>query len=358
MSLSIDKLQEIAGKQGFHIKNIFTKHNYCRFIEFYSIPSQESFIITISDDYKFKYRDGLELKSLYLDERDNIPEKYAKLPDNIDMLSFYDEIELQQLVKMNGNSVDFEKKMIDGYTDITVGNMTNKNTEDIRENINQLKRFLNCVKNLKYKISLIHKIWLINIDSNGIIDCYLIKDFIPNKMKYLYVTMDIETFLTNINTISDDIGQIHQGIKKVVNKNMGMMNTKVGLTNQVLFDFNNSIYRINLKRGVYETYLLKFQKMLETVEQAEKKLDEKYELFKANTSNRLYSDIDKARERSLIEEDLSRLSEHKKEIITHILNIKEKDRYLMLVTDTIIFESVIMLNTVIENIRKLNEITK
>jgi len=341
MSLSFDKLKDIASQHGFFVKSVFKHHEKCKFIEFYSSKIYENIIVKVSDDYKLKLKDGYEIKKI---DTDKISDKYTTLND-FDINDFYTEIELKQL-----NIDKLEEELMNEYKKNIVLTTTSKNIEFIKDDVSQLRRLLNCVHNLKYKLALIHKVWLFTSDKNNNVYCYNISDFQPMKFKYLYVMIDLETFITNISTISLDIQKIQNEISDTVEKSGKKMSFKIHDLYSLLNTVDSVTIKINDKKENYKKYEENFKELLNNILLHEMKLIERLNYLPKGINNDL--------ERANIEKELTITREHKQEVISKIVNIKEKIRDLMLIYDMVIFESIILTKKILDNVKKLNEIIK
>lgn len=345
MTLSLDKLSQIANTNGFYIKNIFKKHDKCKYIEFYSTKISENILVTVSDNFKFKTSDkGYEIIKIDIDK---LSEKKLSINDDINMTDFYTEIELKQL-----NIDKLEDDIINEYKKNINLSSNEKNIEFVNDDINQLKRMSNCVSNLKYKFALIHKVWLFISDKNNKIYCYNIKDFKPIKFKYLYIMIDLETFLSNIENINTDIEKIQTSLSETVDKTGKKMISKINELYPLIRNIDNITLKIEQKKNYYRKYEDEFKQLLNIVQENEIKILEKINLLPKISNMKV--DL----ERGNLEKELSIIISDKKEIIGKIVNIKEKTRDLMLIYDTIIFESIILSKKIFDNVKKLNEIIK
>jgi hypothetical protein len=247
-----------------------------------------------------------------------------------------------------------EEELMNDYKNNISLDMTNKNIEIIKDDINQLKRLLNCVHTLKYKLALIHKVWLFVSDKNNNVYCYNIKEFNPVKFKYMYVMIDLETFLTN-NSINTDIEKIQNGISNTIDRTGKKMLLKMNQLYPLFKNIDDVTLKIENKKNIYKKYEEEFSKLLNIIVLNETKLIERLNLI----SNRsVGSGINRDLERTNLDKELLIIKEHKNEIIGKLINIKEKTRDLMLIYDTIVFESIILIKKIIDNVKKLNEIIK
>ena len=156
MKVSLNKLEKFISTRGLIIKKIFTINNEAVYLELFNINNAETFMIYIPSKYTIKARDRsnvYKLKYLELseDDQDEI--------NNYDAEKDYDEIDLSP---EKINSDELESKLKENYNKpITLNSLSKTDVENIKDVYNQLSRLQFCVQNIKYKISIIYKNFII-----------------------------------------------------------------------------------------------------------------------------------------------------------------------------------------------------
>ena len=361
MSLSLDKLHRLLIEKGFAPVTHFYYQDLCRYIEVVSSESAEHFLLTISSRYDIAAKDGdtgYTIKYLEVDSNGRIPEKYASLPDNIEMSQMYDEIDLSQEL---GQDDDIESKLLDGYKkNIPLKDSVDGNITDLRDIFNQLKRIGNCFSGLQYRAAIFHKVWLSVLTSDNEIECYYIKNYTPDTARKFLITIDLENFLQNFAKVASDVEQINQGISRILDKNINNHAKHLYATMQNIPTLATIIQKVQTKRNNYAALLANFSALLETSKIKEKDLKSQIDsimLTKGDGRN-IYGDMDRARLKAGIDREIEKVSKAREEILGSIMRIKARDRNLVLVADKILFENTVMLNTVNKNLYFLNNLCK
>jgi len=109
------------------------------------------------------------------------------------------------------------------------------------------------------------------------------------------------------------------------------------------------------------TYIASFEALLEKMLGSERQvLTRLYDLeqkFKTEKSLKgLYGDIQKSHQKEKIEAELNRLEKTKNDIVKNILQLKDKREYLSLTVDKILFDNIVMLNSVYNNFETLHKL--
>jgi hypothetical protein len=189
-------------------------------------------------------------------------------------------------------------------------------------------------------------------------ECFSVENFSEKNNRRLIVCIDLESLYEQIGTIDIDTRCIYKGIFHILDKN----NTKhIGSLQKMMeykANFEMMTIVVSEQNNKYKTYLNKFETMLNNLLTAEKNIineiietERKYSMKKT-----LYEDIEKVHIISKKDNELSRISELKQEIISNILKVKSVLENLSLKVDQICFDNTVMLNTIINNFEDLNKI--
>lgn len=364
MSLSLDKLHRLLIEKGFAPVTHFYYQDLCRYIEIVSSESAEHFLLTISSRYDIGAKDsenGYTIKYLEVDSNGRIPEKYATLPDNIEMSQMYDEIDLARSQGVD-ESEDIESKLLDGYKrNIPLSNSSDGNISDLKDIFNQLKRISNCFSGLQYRAAIFHKVWLSVLTSDNEIECYYIKNYSPSETRKFLITIDLENFLQNYAKVASDVDQINQGISRILDKNISSHTRHLYAAMQNIPTLASIIQKVQVKRNNYASLLAEFSNLLEIGKIKEKELKAQLDsimLARNGDGRNIYGDMDRARLKSGIDREMEKVVRARTEVLDSIMKIKTRDRNLVLVADKILFENVVMLNSVNKNLHFLNNLCK
>ena len=355
--LSLRKLENLLADKNFIIKTLFTASGTLIYVEIFNINNADLFLLYIPSKFEIVIEEEQEntykVKTLDIneDEMANILRNYDVV-SNIDVRESYDEIELEGEKKLE----EFEDNLRNNYNhQIFLKELHTQDNENLKDIFCQLARFKFCVKNLKYKLSIIYKNYLCSMKDDSM-ECYIIKHYPKMDEKKMYITINLETFYANIDNISNDIITIKSNIYRILNKNhikhTEILN-KILEQRAVLSLYSDNIYK---KKEEYNIYISEFEKILAKIKSAEKlniektlKIKEKY----ANT-NSLHTDIERSHRLDACSKDLDKINKAKEEVIHNIIDLRIKQEDLTLKIDKILFDNSILLNLIIKNFSELS----
>ena len=354
MVLSYEKLELLLNNNGVVIKKIFSMNQECVMLEVLCIINANCFIIYIPSKYSIPVPDlenVFDLDYFDLDKDENIAMEYGENPDDLDLEKNYESINLQ-------NDHITENKLNDNYNHpLSLTNNKYKEIKNVKEVVRQLNRLKFCTKNLKYNLSIIFKNYICTIKTDNNINVFIIDSYnINNENKNLLVTIDLNNFYKKIDTFLDDIITIRDGIYKILNKNHtnNLKNLKKLLkTEKKLTIFSE---KISEKKKKYNSDLLEFEKLLKKLYKKEKNIITKInDLHEKNDKNNdvsikgIHTDTEYLHKVNELEKILENVYNIKQDLITEILETKEKIENLTLNTDSILFDNLIMINTIFKN---------
>lgn len=360
MRLSLSKLERFLANKDFITKSFFNYEGSCIFVEVININTTDTLFIYINSSYELDASKKQALFDLkYLDMTDenfesDIKEKYAKEPDDIDIEKNYEEINLTE-----GKRENMEEFLEDNYkSELTIREVGNDDIKKLRELSRQLKRLKFCVQSINYKLLVVYKNYMCVINRHNDIDLYQLKNYEGDDIRVLHVMIDLENLYESINTVSSDISTIRQGVYNIFSKNQKkqMVSFERLMTEgQSIFSF---IETFTEKKNQYEEYLQKLYNMNNTVIQSEKQILEKIADIRESNESRggIQGDIQNSHSIAKYEAELNNLKATKHKIVKNIFNIRNKLDDMILHTDKVFFDNLVMFDTIIKNINSLDAI--
>lgn len=361
MRLSLSKLERFLVSKDLIPRAFFTIENKCFLIEVVNVNSTNTLFVYINDTYELdvsKKEDVFKLKIINTtnneDFENEIKDKYASEPDDVDIEKNYDELDINETKREN-----MEDFLEDNYKkELYIRDINKEDTIKLKEINRQLKRMRFCVQTLKYKISILYKNYLSLINIENEVEIYHIKNYEGEDNRSLYVIIDLENLYNNINTVNQDITNIRDGLYNIFEKNQKkhIVNFEKMLNEgQSIFTFIESF---NIKKNEYEQYLQKLYSMIENINQTEKDRKEQIENIREEYESKggLQSDIQKSHILSKYEAEIRDIKSTKQKIIKNIFEIKSKLDDMVLYTDKIFFDNLIMIDAILKNINSLNTI--
>ncbi len=377
MPLSIQKLDDLFLTKGFIPKRYFKLHNLCVFIEVISSKSADTFMISLPSKYKFDLSGNVDLRSdadifrlkaVSTEERDDITDEYAGSPDNIDLEKKYAEVEMDTTLPFKNRGlkqVSMAERLIETYKrPISLKDLEKQDTLDVKDIFRQLKRLKYCVQSIRYKLIIIFKSYLCVLNLNDSIECFYIRNFSQSQNnRNLLITCDLELMYEKINSIEDDIRHVMNGIYKVLDKNQLAHSKNLQLLLEKRSDAAVSSEFIYRKKEKMKIYMTSFEDLLRSTVGSEKKVLEKLTQLRERREQEasvkgLYNDIEYSHEKKRIEDELAKIRRVKGEIMENIIRVKERLENMCLTVDKILFDNIVMLDTIFENFDQLGELAK
>lgn len=362
MPLSIKKLEDLLASKGFIAKTYYTLDDYCIYIEVFSVHNADSFMLYISSRYELIVKDRpniYKMQYMEMNNEEDIAGNYAAEPDKVEVEDFYKELN----VDLSHEKVDdLEKKLKEDYDrELTLKDLSKDDRDNLKDIFKQLSRFMFCVKNIKYKLSIFYKNYLCSITKDDELDCFIIKNYEHKNVRKLYIYLDLKTLYTKIEEdISGDMKTIKDGVYRLLNQNQ-MKHSKV--LNEMLeervaiLQYSDTIQR---KKESYVDSIIKFEELLKSLIENEKEIYEKISQIRKKRTDYgakgLHEDIERSHIVSQYEEDLSKINRIKKEILDVLLPTREKYDNVTLVMDKILFNNSVMIHEISKNFEKLSNI--
>ena len=357
MTLSIIKLEHLLKKNGFFIKKKFTISNCIVYAEVFNANNAETFMLYIPSKYEINVEDITNsYKIKYINAEDR--HIFKNLNERINDIGTEDYKDINiNISPEKGDDDNLEKMLTENYNhEVLLKNFDKNDLENLKNIFYQLSRLKLCVKNIKYKLSIVYKNYLCAIKKNNEIECFIIKDYKSQKEKNIYVTIDLENLFRKITSISDDIKLIKNDFYKILNENQ-LRHTKI-LFNIIeqknsIISYSSSIHK---KKENLDVYILKLENLLERINNSENKVIEKIMMFNSTNSNTLTNDIQRSHEIHLYEKEHHNINNIKQEIVKDILTLRNKREHITLEIDKILFDNNVMISIINKNFEKLIEL--
>lgn len=364
--LSFKKLENLILSKGFIIDTIFIIDGYITYLEVSSLKNVENFILYIPTNYDIKVDDNIsnvyKIKNIEINEQGEFVKNCIEDPDNVDIENNYNEIDLEFKPEYESQN-SLEDHLKDNYNRPI--NLKDHKKEDINQCkyiFNQLSRLKFCTQNLKYKLTILYKNYLCCIKRDDTLTCFMIKgNYNFSDSKKLFVTLDLEIlFKDNEKKILNDIRTIRESIYKILNNNQSK---HIKILSDMISEINKvNLYSENIlaKSKKYDEYINKLQSLFDNNQKAEENIILKLASIKEEYSDPnksgLRYDIEKSHLVSKHEKELDDIENNRNKIIKNITDIKLTNENIILEVDKILFDNIIMINSIINNMQKLSKI--
>lgn len=357
MPLSVQKLQTLLETKGQVPVKFFTVDNYCMFIELINSISGTRFLMYIPSKYEFKMSQGkgvYRLKYIPIDKNSSIVEEYS---NSSELETDYSNTMINLSPDKND---ELENHLENNYKHMmSLKDISEDDLRYIKSIYRQLRRLRQCVLNIKYKVGIIYKNYLCVIRRDDSIDCFYIKHFTRKDSKKLLIITDLETFYDKGDKLIEDIIHVQDGVHRVMYRNQFLHSGIMGKMMENKSSIETISAKTNEKRVKYDAMLSKLNQLLEAMNNVEiKALSELQDLDVGSRTSSLSSDIDIAHRKAQLHTKLEEIGKVKEKIFKNMNDLREKRENTALSVDEIMFDNVVMFDSMVKNFAKLKQFTE
>ena len=363
MPLSVNKLEKLLTSKGFIPNKYFTIDDCVVYIEVISVETADTFLLYIPSKYNFTIKDSHDrsiYKLSYFDldnDDDNTADNYAGKLDEYEIENKYNDINIG-LSPQKGNNI--ETNLEEHYKrEINLRDISESQNQKIKNIYRQLKRLRFCVKNVKYKVSIMYRNFILSIKRDDSIEIYSIAKFKGKNIHKMYVTLDLELLYEKLDSVVINIKSIQKGLYHILDKNhfkhtetlQQLLEDKIKI-----MSFSDTLYK---KKVEYNNYIKDSEIILQTINESEQRI-----LIKINNHNKnkvdggLSDDIQSSHTISLYNSELKDVLKIKEDMIKTIIELKNKKEDIILKVDKIMFDNNVMIECVIRNFSDLSHMSK
>jgi hypothetical protein len=356
--LSFKKLENLLSEKGYIIREIFSMGDVCVYISIVSMHTSEFFLVYIPSKYTIKIENRYKIYKIkeidvnYLRTKSEV--ECADERDDLQMELSYNEIEAKYSLDKND-----ENKLSDHLDEkynrpILMKNSDKANEIEIKDIYRQINRLKYCVSSIKIKIAVGYKNYLAVIKRDNTSVCYVIKNYtVLDNMRRLLAVVDLENFYQKTINIQDEIIFVRNGIHRVLNKNQIENITLISKLLSGKSDFEKFLASIRTKMDNFQTYLIKFNRILNVSNEKEgvvvKKLRELKNRGQTVGIQGVHLDIQTLHQISASESELRNVLEVKQETMKHIEMINTHHNDFLLFIDKILYDNAIMTDSILRN---------
>lgn len=362
MPLSLSKIEDLLASKGFIPRKFFTLDDYCIYIEALSVSNGSSFMLYISSRYELKVTDRehiYRLKFMEMNPDETVISNYASEPDNVDIEKYYNDNDIELTTEKFTD--DLEKKLKDNYNrPLLLKDLSKEDNKNLKDIFRQMQRFMFCVQNVKYKLSIYYKNYLCSITKDDELDCFMIYDFPKSENQQLLIYVDLKTFYAKLESVTDDIVIMKDGIHRLLDQNQ-LKHSK--LLSEML-EQRIAILQVSdivsKKKGELHIFIKEFEECLKKINNSEKELLDKVQEIKTTYTDMssvkgIHYDIEKSHMLAHYDKEIKNVSKIKQEIIDNIIDLRSKYENITLKMDRILFDNSVMINEISKNFSKLTE---
>jgi len=351
MTLSMQKLCYFLKLHHFTIQKIFTYESLCYLVEVLTPIHVNSIMIYIPPEFHFE---PMSLSNVYpLSAPIPVPSTFSS-PQNIS--EYYHEIDIHtHIPKVHKSGVD--KHLEDMYKKNVHMTTTTENDTKVLQNMSkQLDRLKYSISGMPYRWVILYKKYIGMNTFNDTIDIRSVDHYTSQKHRSLSVMIDLRVFHDKIDSVVSEVNQLVGGLYKVLNGNQSthLMNIRR------LLDSRDScistLERLTNVKQQYIDYINKFSTLLEEINVSEANVELELDIVNRTPSTTIHSDIKKNHQKSKLEASHMRLTKTKDKITAALQDMRIKNNDTTLLVDNLLFENIIMLDELFQNMTRLARI--
>lgn len=351
MSKSLQKFQTFLSQKNITIRHIVCNNDSIEFLIVFAEDLHEYMIVTINNEYKMTRKDidisidviNTQSHSFSSNEKE---EKYT-LDYSVNQID-EDMRDDTQVIK-DGLSMS-------NYKEINISKTNKVDNLQYKQHTQQLEKFKECVKNLRYKFSIFSQDYVTLIDRSNNIKNYIIKNkenYIPTDTIVLCICIDLENLFENIDTMVEDSIKLYSSFYNILNdahkKQILALDSQIKLITDVPKQIENKkndlskiqVYLNNILQNLFKLYkeenkLIK----LKEFEERKKAVEQKEVRTREATIDRITS-------------ELSKITDQKEKYQATLSNIRKSYHQQLLSFDFNVYKGLQLFYSMSENIKKV-----
>jgi hypothetical protein len=356
MSLSIEKLINMCENSGLIPVKFFTYKGDLVFLQTLSLKKGYSFIINIPRKYHFdisknNFNNVYKLKKLKIKPEEILHKHFS--PNQLDSNEIYSEIQLIKDFNPDIEDKDLEEKLLETYRkQIFLSNIKKDEFATIKEIFKQIDRLKYCVQGIDYKVCIIYKNYLVNLSGNGEIDFFLIKDYDKGLYRKLLVSLDFNLLFDNIDRIEEHLTQVVNGFDSILLRSQQSHYNKFLLFMDTTKTIKQKIDEIYSTREKVRGLIKKYEYIIENCNYKQSYFYEKLKILQP--SDNMSSDLNYFKQKNELETNINKLDNIKSIASEKLVALRDKDSDNILQVDNILFDNIVMFNSILNNLKKLD----
>ena len=350
MPKSLQKFQSFISNKNIFIKHIALEKDVISFIIAFNEELQEYIIITLNDEYRLSKQD--------IDINADI---FAVTPYNHKEVEEIRKEDYYINSKINPELMDDSQIIKDGislsnYKEIVISKESTTDKTQYIQNTNQLEKFKECVKNIKYKLALFSQDYISFIDRSNDIKNYIIKNrenYLPVENIVLCICIDLQNLFENIDTFVEDSIKLYSSFYNILNlahdKQIVALDSQVKLITDVpkqILMKKKDIEKIKLQlntilENIYKLYKeeMKFIKL--------KQLEEMKRIKDVKDERVRDANVDK------YTRELYKIQETKHKLQNNLSTIRKNYHYQLISFDYNVYKGLNLFKSMTDNMKKV-----
>ena len=209
------------------------------------------------------------------------------------------------------------------------------------------------------RFCIIYKGYLAVLHQDETIECFRIRKHQETNDRDLYITIDLEVFYENSRVLVDDLEQLQNGIRAILDKNQDVQSKHLEKMIEKQYQILQIINKINEKKCDIRNDLERFKKLFMTVDNHITDILDKIDMINQRIQITQNDEQAKYIKRKNYEyKKVTELYNKKEQIANAIIELRKYEHNLSLNTDRLLFDNNIMLDKIFKNLIDLSQLIK
>jgi len=352
--MTLQKFQHFLLNKKITIRHIVCEKENILFLIGFNENLHEYMIITLSKNYKMMKKD-IDIKvdvisvESYINNSSSVQKE--ELNKNLDF----------SVPEIDGNMKDDSQMIKNGlsmsnYKEIVIQKETTDDKFQYNQYSQQLEKFKECVKNIRYKFAIFSQDYITLLDRTNNINNYVIRvkdHYIPITNIVLCICVDIENLFENIDTLVEDSIKLYSSFYTILNDAHKKQIIALDAQIKLIIDVPNQIEQKKNDLSKVQMYLNTTLQNLSKLYKEESKLVKLKEFEERKRAIEQKDTRQKDFSLTKIETELSKILEQKEKQQEILSNIRMTYHQQLLSFDYNVFKGLQLFHSMTENIKKV-----
>lgn len=221
----------------------------------------------------------------------------------------------------------------------------------------QLGRLRYCIKGMTHKLAILHTSYIGFLDDDDHVQLYQSDELRGGEHK-MYIVVDFKVFYDRLNLVENDCSQIFHGIYTILKNNQKQHTTNMRKMMDKREHMLQQIELIHQRKKSYESYIQQYTQLLDELHTYQFKKTSELQQIQDVKADTLHNDMRRNNHIRKIEKELQEMEKTRTNLVHMITEMKTKYEQILLISDTILFDNIVLLDKIFKNFEKLESLQK
>lgn len=364
MPLSIIKLEKLLNSSGLLIRSIFTISEQAVYLDLFHVSSADNFFLYVPSKYEITVSNNTNLNGrgnvfplTYIEEKE-----FLTKVNDYELDKEYNKIDTY-LSPEKQTITDMEKTLQENYEqDVVLQDLSQEDTENVKDIFDQISRLKFCVKNIKYKLAIMSRNHLGCVRRDNDTEFFVVSRYKGVDKKKIFIIVDLETLFADTVNVPKDIKSVRDGVNKILSQNQLKHTRMLSALLERKTDISSSSETIYKKKLLIDEYLKYLDILLKRTTDSETEKLEQIASIKSNERSgvigltSMQSDIERSHEIHKLDKELDHILDLKNDIVSDIIHLRTTQEDIALQIDKYLFQNTLYIHKLNSNFDKLIKI--